>query len=33
MKKGQLTFNNSILLVTGGTGSFGNAIVRRFFEF
>ena len=30
MKKGQLTFNNSILLVTGGTGSFGNAIVRRF---
>jgi UDP-N-acetylglucosamine 4,6-dehydratase/5-epimerase len=30
MKKGQLTFKNSILLVTGGTGSFGNAIVRRF---
>ena len=23
-------FNNKILLVTGGTGSFGNTIVNRF---
>src|SRR3990172_2374035 len=23
-------FNNSILLITGGTGSFGNAVLRRF---
>ena len=23
-------FNNKILLVTGGTGSFGNAVVSRF---
>lgn len=29
MKKGQLMFNNRTLLVTGGTGSFGNAIIRR----
>ena len=29
MKKRKLTFNNSTLLITGGTGSFGNAIVRR----
>jgi UDP-N-acetylglucosamine 4,6-dehydratase/5-epimerase len=25
-------FNNSILLITGGTGSFGNAVLRRFLE-
>ena len=25
-------FNNKILLVTGGTGSFGNAIVSRFIK-
>ena len=24
--------NNKILLVTGGTGSFGNAVVKRFLE-
>ena len=24
--------NNKVLLVTGGTGSFGNAVVARFFE-
>ncbi len=23
-------FNNRILLITGGTGSFGNAVLRRF---
>ena len=25
-------FDDKILLVTGGTGSFGNAVVRRFLE-
>ena len=25
-------FKNKILLVTGGTGSFGNAIVKRFID-
>lgn len=24
------TFNNGVLLITGGTGSFGNAVLRRF---
>ena len=23
-------FNNEILLITGGTGSFGNAVIQRF---
>lgn len=23
-------FNNKVLMITGGTGSFGNAILRRF---
>jgi UDP-N-acetylglucosamine 4,6-dehydratase len=23
-------FKNKILLITGGTGSFGNAVLRRF---
>lgn len=26
-------FNNGILLITGGTGSFGNAVLRRFLDF
>ncbi len=25
-------FENKILLITGGTGSFGNAVLRRFLE-
>lgn len=25
-------FDNSVLLITGGTGSFGNAVLRRFLE-
>ena len=25
-------FDNSILLITGGTGSFGNAVLRRFLD-
>ncbi len=25
-------FDNRVLLVTGGTGSFGNAVVRRFLK-
>ena len=25
-------FNNKILLITGGTGSFGNAVLRRFLD-
>lgn len=25
-------FNNKVLLITGGTGSFGNAVLRRFLE-
>ena len=27
-----MTFTNKILLITGGTGSFGNAVLRRFLE-
>ena len=23
-------FNNKVLLITGGTGSFGNAVLKRF---
>ena len=26
-------FKNKILLVTGGTGSFGNAVLKKFLEF
>jgi len=26
------TFNDQVLLITGGTGSFGNAVLRRFVE-
>jgi UDP-glucose 4-epimerase len=26
------TFSNKILLITGGTGSFGNAVLRRFLD-
>ena len=26
-------FKDKILMVTGGTGSFGNAVVKRFLEF
>ena len=26
-------FKNKILLITGGTGSFGNAVLRRFLKF
>ena len=25
-------FNNKTLLITGGTGSFGNAVLRRFLD-
>lgn len=25
-------FKNKILLITGGTGSFGNAVMRRFLD-
>lgn len=25
-------FKNKILLITGGTGSFGNAVLNRFLE-
>ena len=25
-------FNNKTLLITGGTGSFGNAVMERFLE-
>ena len=25
-------FTNKILLITGGTGSFGNAVLKRFLE-
>lgn len=25
-------FKDKVLLITGGTGSFGNAVLRRFFE-
>ena len=27
-----MLFNNKILLITGGTGSFGNAVLKRFLE-
>jgi len=33
MTKMDKTFNNKILLITGGTGSFGNAVLRRFLNF
>jgi UDP-glucose 4-epimerase len=26
------TFSNKILLITGGTGSFGNAVLKRFLD-
>lgn len=26
-------FDGKVLLITGGTGSFGNAVLRRFSEF
>lgn len=29
---GAETFNNKVLLITGGTGSFGNAVLDRFLE-
>ena len=25
-------FKNKILMITGGTGSFGNAVVRKFLD-
>ena len=25
-------FRNKVLLITGGTGSFGNAVLRRFLD-
>ena len=25
-------FKNKVLLITGGTGSFGNAVLRRFID-
>jgi len=25
-------FNNKVLLITGGTGSFGNAVLKRFLD-
>jgi UDP-glucose 4-epimerase len=25
-------FDNKVLLITGGTGSFGNAVLRRFLD-
>src|SRR5574337_1355657 len=31
-KSGRSTFDKSVLLVTGGTGSFGNAVIRRFLD-
>ena len=27
-----MIFNNKTLLITGGTGSFGNAVLRRFLD-
>lgn len=27
-----MTFSNQVLLITGGTGTFGNAVLRRFLE-
>ena len=32
MKRGKKMFENKILLITGGTGSFGNAVTKRFLE-
>lgn len=26
-------FKDKVLLITGGTGSFGNAVLRRFFKY
>ena len=26
-------YKNKVLLITGGTGSFGNAVLRKFLEF
>ena len=26
-------FKDKVLLITGGTGSFGNAVLRRFLDF
>ena len=25
-------FNNKVLLITGGTGSFGNAVLKKFLD-
>ena len=25
-------FSNKVLLITGGTGSFGNAVIKRFLD-
>ena len=25
-------FDNKVLMITGGTGSFGNAVLKRFLE-
>jgi UDP-glucose 4-epimerase len=27
-----VSFHNSIMLITGGTGSFGNAVLKRFLK-
>ncbi len=27
-----ISFSNSTLLITGGTGSFGNAVLKRFLD-
>lgn len=32
MKKDITMFNDGVLLISGGTGSFGNAVVRRFLD-
>ena len=29
---GKTIFKNKVLLITGGTGSFGNAVLKRFLE-
>jgi UDP-glucose 4-epimerase len=29
---GDLMFKNKVLLITGGTGSFGNAVLDRFLK-
>lgn len=31
-KRNMLEFKNSTLLITGGTGSFGNAVLNRFLQ-